>query len=88
MGKCQAHRRPGRCHDGGPGKSSLSEGYHLIYFCCIKSPGDMLRRSDTVGGYCIHCFWSRYGSVIGMQTSNYCVATTQLLSSAHSSGYH
>lgn len=30
----------------------------------------MVRRSDTVGGYCIHCFWNRYGSVMGMQISN------------------
>lgn len=70
MGKGQAHRRPGRCHAGGPGKLSLSKGYHLLYFCCIKSPGDMLRRSDTIEGYCIHCFWNRYGSVMRMQTSH------------------
>lgn len=70
MGTCQAHRRPGRCHHGRPGKSSFSEGYHLLHFCCIKSPGDMPRRSDTVGGYCIYCFWNRDGSVTGMQASN------------------
>lgn len=74
MGKCQEHRidviEPGRCHDGGPGSSCLTEGYHLLYFCCIKSPGDMLRRSGTVRCYCTHCFLNRYTSVVRMQTSN------------------
>lgn len=36
MGKSQAHRRRGGCHEGEPGKSSRSEWYHLLYFHCIK----------------------------------------------------
>ena len=57
----------------GTGSFSVSEWYHLLCFHSIKIAvlcSEGLKLLEVIERNYIHCFWTRYGTVMGMQTSN------------------